>query len=72
MKYYLDNEDDILYFWEKVNEYLIPVHDGGSSGIVIRYCPWCGSTLPESTRYAVLGGEEAEEYVTASAVRPMP
>ena len=67
MKYYLDNEDDILYFWERVNEYLIPVHDDGSSGIVIRYCPWCGSKLPESTRHAVLGGEEAEEHVTVSA-----
>jgi hypothetical protein len=61
MKYYLDHEDDILYFWERVNEYLIPVHDGGSSGIVIRYCPWCGSKLPESTRHTVLGEGETEE-----------
>lgn len=25
--------------------YGIPVHDGGSSFIVIQYCPWCGATL---------------------------
>jgi hypothetical protein len=23
------------------------VHDGGSSVIVISYCPWCGIKLPE-------------------------
>ena len=24
----------------------LPVHDGGSSHIVIRFCPWCGTELP--------------------------
>lgn len=47
MLYYILNEDEIIYFWEKDNMYLIPVHDGGSSGIIIRYCPWCGTKLPE-------------------------
>lgn len=23
----------------------IPIHDGGSSYIVINYCPWCGRKL---------------------------
>jgi hypothetical protein len=23
----------------------IPIHDGGSSLIVINYCPWCGTKL---------------------------
>jgi len=46
----LQDEDEILYFFKEFNEYLIPVHDGGSSGIVIRYCPWCGQRLPESAR----------------------
>jgi hypothetical protein len=27
-----------------------PIRDGGSSGIVIRFCPWCGVRLPESKR----------------------
>ena len=26
--------------------YGIIVHDGGSSYIAIRYCPWCGTALP--------------------------
>lgn len=25
--------------------YGIPIHDGGTSSIVIRWCPWCGSAL---------------------------
>jgi hypothetical protein len=25
--------------------YIIPIYDGGNSGIVIRHCPWCGSQL---------------------------
>lgn len=25
--------------------YGIPIHDGGSSFIVIKFCPWCGSAL---------------------------
>jgi hypothetical protein len=50
MAYYVGHEDEIMYFFEKFNEYLIPVHDGGSSGILIRYCPWCGKRLPDSTR----------------------
>jgi hypothetical protein len=36
-----------VYFWPKDRKYLIPVHDGGSSGILIRFCPWCGGRLPE-------------------------
>jgi hypothetical protein len=26
--------------------YGLLVHDGGSSSIEIKYCPWCGSKLP--------------------------
>jgi Domain of unknown function (DUF6980) len=31
-------------------EYGIIIHDGGSSHIVINYCPWCGARLPDSQR----------------------
>ena len=27
--------------------YGLIVHDGGSSVIEIRFCPWCGAPLPE-------------------------
>jgi hypothetical protein len=25
----------------------LPVHDGGSSHVVIQFCPWCGTRLPD-------------------------
>ncbi len=28
--------------------YGIVIHDGGSSYVTIRYCPWCGSRLSSS------------------------
>jgi len=33
-----------------LREYKIAILDGGSSGLVIRYCPWCRSKLPSSLR----------------------
>lgn len=48
------SEDRIILYWERFGEYLIPVRDGGTSGIVIIYCPWCGAKLPPSKRDAVL------------------
>lgn len=50
-------EDMFRYLWDgeialnyspKFREWGIDVIDGGSSQIRIRYCPWCGSKLPES------------------------
>ncbi len=52
MRAYVEHEDGIIYWWPKFHEYLISVHDGGSSGILIRFCPWCGTQLPESSRDA--------------------
>jgi hypothetical protein len=37
-----DCPDRIIYFSQKTNEYGIIIHDGGSSWISIKYCPWCG------------------------------
>lgn len=30
--------------------YGIIIHDGGSSAVVINYCPWCGAKLPDEAR----------------------
>ena len=27
--------------------FALPIHDGGSSHIVIGFCPWCGTELPK-------------------------
>jgi hypothetical protein len=42
--------DSLVYYSDRSNEYGLIVHDGGTSYIVIGYCPWCGSKLPGSKR----------------------
>ncbi len=37
---------DSVIVWDKVqNLYGIPIHDGGSSFVKIKFCPWCGENL---------------------------
>lgn len=60
MRYYIDHEDRVIYYWARFDEYLVPVHDGGTSGIQMRFCPWCGTRLPVSKRDLVLAREEHE------------
>jgi hypothetical protein len=45
-----DCADNLIYHSEQSDKYGIIVHDGGSSFILINYCPWCGTKLPEFTR----------------------
>jgi hypothetical protein len=45
-----DCADALISFTAKFREYGLIIHDGGSSVIVISYCPWCGARLPESQR----------------------
>lgn len=45
-----DCADNLIYYSEQSNEYGIIVHDGGSSFILVNYCPWCGTKLPKSAR----------------------
>lgn len=45
-----DCPDCLVEYHPAFDEYGLLVHDGGSSVILIAYCPWCGSKLPESKR----------------------
>lgn len=51
---YLGNEDKLVYYSSKFDEYGLPVYDGengsASSYVIIQYCPWCGKKLPKSRR----------------------
>ena len=47
------NDPDMILCVTKEREYLIPIHDGGSSGVQIRYCPWCGSDLNRNERESI-------------------
>jgi ribosomal protein S27AE len=41
-----DCADALIGYWPKSRRYGLIVHDGGSSMVVIRFCPWCGADLP--------------------------
>ncbi len=45
-----DCPDALVAYSEAYDEYGIRVHDGGSSVVNIRFCPWCGAKLPASRR----------------------
>ena len=45
-----DCPDCIIQFSDRFREYGLIIHDGGSSVIGIRFCPWCGMQLPISLR----------------------
>ena len=40
-----DCPDCLIDYRPKTDEYGLIVHDGGSSMIAIRFCPWCGADL---------------------------
>jgi hypothetical protein len=42
--------DKLVTFSPQFQEYGLPVHDGGGAVAMIRFCPWCGTRLPESQR----------------------
>jgi hypothetical protein len=42
-----DCPDCLIDYWPSSGTYGIIIHDGGSSVIVIAYCPWCGTKLPD-------------------------
>jgi hypothetical protein len=46
----LASGDVAVLYVPKLREYGIRVTDGGSSYVVIDYCPWCGRRLPASLR----------------------
>ena len=41
-----DCPDGLIAAPENGAEFGIRIHDGGSSFVSIRYCPWCGAQLP--------------------------
>jgi hypothetical protein len=45
-----DCADALISYAAKFREYGLIIHDGGTSSIIISYCPWCGARLPESQR----------------------
>ncbi|WP_414648487.1 DUF6980 family protein [Chitinimonas sp.] len=44
-----DCPDQLIVYHAPTRSYGLIVHDGGSSTIEIRFCPWCGTHLTGST-----------------------
>jgi hypothetical protein len=44
-KWIYDCPDVLIEKGNSRKKYKILIHDGGSSGIIIKYCPWCGKKL---------------------------
>jgi len=44
------SENKLVLYVPYFSEYGLPVYDGGSSFILIKYCPWCKTKLPNSRR----------------------
>lgn len=42
-----DCPDCLVDYWPATRTYGLMIHDGGSSAVTIRFCPWCGTKLPE-------------------------
>jgi hypothetical protein len=42
--------DALVSYSPKFNEYGLIIHDGGSSVVLVSFCPWCGTRLPDSLR----------------------
>jgi hypothetical protein len=42
--------DQLVVYNEVFDEYGVVVHDGGASYVLLSFCPWCGTKLPESQR----------------------
>ncbi|HET6249349.1 MAG TPA: hypothetical protein VFE47_16755 [Tepidisphaeraceae bacterium] len=42
-----DCPDCLIHYSKERNLYGIIIHDGGSSFVAIRHCPWCGTELPK-------------------------
>ena len=41
-----DCPDNVVWFDATELRYGLITHDGGSSYVAIRHCPWCGTGLP--------------------------
>lgn len=53
--------DMLMSFSPTFAEHGLIVHDGGASSVLIKFCPWCGTRLPESQRDAWFDAEDARQ-----------
>lgn len=57
----------LIHFSRKSREYGLIVHDGGSSSVAIRFCPWCGEGLSERPKLSKRDKKVLEDAPPANA-----
>lgn len=65
MSFFLNEKEIGIVYSEKFREYGFEYRDGGSSKQLIKFCPWCGSKLPNSL------GDEWFNRLEASGIDPL-
>ena len=45
-----DCPDVLVVYNPRFDEYGMPIRDGGTSSLSMRFCPWCGTAMPDSKR----------------------
>ncbi len=45
-----DCPDVVVVYYPHVDEFGMPIRDGGASSLGMQFCPWCGKKLPDSKR----------------------
>jgi hypothetical protein len=50
MRLAVEGDDIPIRYTPKFREFDVQVLDGGTSGIELLFCPWCGFRLPHSLR----------------------
>ena len=61
-----DCPDSLVIHLQDTGQFGLRVHDGGSSFITIRHCPWCGTDLLER----VSNRERREDWSLQRLARP--
>ena len=72
MTLYLHEDSLPLAYVPKFREYGLRVLDGGTSYIVLTFCPWCGARLPSSMREAWFDAVEKLGLEPESPALPLP
>lgn len=50
--------DFVISYSDKVDDYGLIIHDGGSSKYLISFCPFCGTKLSKQKRVRLIGDKK--------------